>query len=755
MHAWLKASQGWFLKRILPVQSDGDDNPVGPQLEGYILATSAVLIVAINVVFHIQNWGNDPIWRWVPSYTLLAFILVLIEVNRRGNFKTAAWCSLLMGSVYNFSLFYVGTLHEPAICTMLLVALAGLILGPRSSFILLLLLCGIWGLHAYFEYRKWFLVELPQRGALYDIESLFFFGIFLVVLHRVTYNHLEKAWNRVGEARKNAEAARVRAEEATLAKSQFLANASHELRTPLSGIIGLLDLARRKLDLDSIRHDLKLAQRNAESLLAILNDLLDNSKLEAGKFTLENVPFGLRLLLEDHLSPLGAVAEAKGIRLELRVSDQVPDSLRGDPLRLRQVLINLVGNAIKFTKQGRVTLSVALAVTDRQVPNQTRLAFEVADTGMGMDDDAILRLFTAYEQADASIARQFGGTGLGLSIVRQLVNLMSGRMHVSSTSGEGTQFQVELPFETLGREEITTSHGHGLLPHSHRLRILVAEDGATNQVVVRGYLEGMGHRVEIVEDGQAACMELSQRSFDAIILDGRMPVMSGTEALKHIRNGGLPGHPVLDAGIYALALTANGMPADKEAFLAAGADGFLLKPLNEAELHGLLTKALTRQLKRGHHLEPMLDGAMDKDPSSTSLSQLEALLGSGKAGEDSAAAASWTPAPAPLNSDTHRKSDLREKMWKAWHSESPSKLEALRAALHDRRWSDVSFWAHALKGSSAYLDLTEIHGLCGELENVSASLESGSTLPVGDLERIASQLESAAQSTWKETKALP
>ena len=380
------------------------------------------------------------------------------------------------------------------------------------------------------------------------------------------------------------------AEQTSRTKSEFLALISHELRTPMAGVIGLLNLTLDEGLPQAHRERVELALKNAEALLSIVNDLLDLSKIEAGKLMLENIDFSLHLAVRDALGLMHERALLKNLSFSVTVAPDVPTYLRGDPTRLRQILVNLAGNALKFTDVGGVSVNV-LCCSPR--PGQSSnadvawLRFEVIDTGIGMTDAVRSRLFQKFEQAGSSTSRKFGGTGLGLSICKQMVELMGGKIGVTSQLGEGSNFFFEVAIP-MGQQPVVEEKPGKLTRHSRRLAVLVAEDSQTNQIIIGSLLEEMGHEVTMAENGQLAMQELSQRHFDMILMDGRMPVIDGLEATRHIRTGRWSSLEFSDRKIPIIALTANAGTIDRQNFLAAGMNDFLTKPVDRTELHKAL-----------------------------------------------------------------------------------------------------------------------------------------------------------------------
>lgn len=531
---------------------------------GLWLAVSLVTSAISGYVFwtFAKRARPDTRRHWVMALAIPRFIFIL------------AWTSLLY---WAWDPSNPETFYTPLLLVCVTLAINASTSGPYMLLYALETVPKIIGLLG---------VNLMIGGVIHDsLAILILLGIVFSMKIAFASNRMSR---KMLEQKYELTQAKDAVELASRAKSAFLATMSHEVRTPMNGILGIANLlgdtnltVKQADYVDMIRY-------SGETLLAMLNNILDFSKIEAGRLDIEELPFDLHRTVDGALMLLMSRATEKNLVLQAQVAPDVPRFVVTDPTRLRQILLNLVSNAIKFTDQGGVDVHVSWAPADEsRFDGRGLLRFNVIDSGIGIPDDAKDKLFREFSQIDSSITRRFGGSGLGLSICRKLVEMLGGQIGFETLSGEGSNFWFEIPAQIANVGDIRTEPVIDVVPDGEifPMRILLAEDNIINRKVAIGLLERHGHHIDVVEDGVGAVAMVRANAYDAVLMDVQMPIMDGIQATKEIRALG---------GVYAdlpiIALTANAMRGEDERCKAAGMNDYVAKPIDPAELDRVLAR---------------------------------------------------------------------------------------------------------------------------------------------------------------------
>jgi signal transduction histidine kinase/ActR/RegA family two-component response regulator len=521
---------------------------------------------------------------------LAAFMKPMYAVHRwffMGPFVVSVWmCSAVCGALYASAIWFYGFENWTTIVVMLFIV--GISSGSTISFIPDFRLLSVHLLLLIVPAMVRGIFLGGREGHTFAVATCILLLFFLTQGRRLNHVYWNLLHDRAMKAARAVELenAKLAAEAASVAKGRFLANMSHEIRTPMHGILGMANLAIEASTPEEAAEHMQVLSRSAQGLLQVLNDILDFSKIEAGKLTLETVPFSLRQVIAETTDILKPLANAKELKLAYTVAPDIHDQLLGDPARLRQVLVNLLGNAVKFTDRGSVTLTVTKQPQGQQGA-QIPLLFQVTDTGIGISQKQQSIIFAPFSQADTSVTRRFGGTGLGLAICSQLVELMGGRLSVQSEPLIGSTFEFTSTFTCVAVETPKPKPAVQAGP-MEPLRILLAEDNIVSQRLGEKLLRREGHEVTVVSNGLEAVQAWEQQEFDLIFMDNQMPDMDGIEAVVNIR---ARERQTSRKRTYIIACSASAMAGDRERFLAADMDGYLGKPFCAEELYAAIRYA--------------------------------------------------------------------------------------------------------------------------------------------------------------------
>lgn len=497
-------------------------------------------------------------------------------------------------------------------------------------------------------------------------------AITAVLASIFTFGYITKRIKRQQQLYEQLNESEKKVREAGIVKENFMANMSHEIRTPMNAILGFTNLLQKEQLNEKSMEFVRSIQHSGESLLEIINDILDFSKIEAGMMRIESNPFSLRELLDSVKTMFATKIQPKDLSLTVNIEYSVPDLLIGDAIRLTQILVNLVNNAIKFTNSGGIEINVTTA---KKTEDSIEISFSVKDTGIGIASHKMDAIFERFQQADEDTTRKYGGTGLGLSIVKQLVELQNGSIHVSSVLNKGTEFVFSIPYAipkeiTVHEDQKIFSKNKIEITNRH-VRILVAEDNAMNQNLMRHLLTYWNLDFDIVNNGKEAIEALQQNDYGLILMDIQMPLLDGYTTTLKIRNE-------LGMNIPIIAMTAHAMAGEKEKCLSYGMNEYISKPIRENELFELINKILRfdgkTEIKNKKENIPVLNGEL------LNLDYLKEVSGGN--------------------------SEFEKTMIEQFLKQAPGELESMKEAFNKNNYPELAHIAHNFKTSVSFLGLT-------------------------------------------------
>ena len=664
----------------------------------------SLLIFLLAIPFGWLNlYAEGPRGDIVLAAAVVLSVANLFLLRWRQNPELSAHVGIFIGySVLTLTNAFLHDLEDPSFGWLYVVAVAAILtVGLRGGWIwigILLVTTAAFGLLSIASELPLLATGDPGVRALTHRLGAILAAALLTTIAVSFQRQTEKSLEEEIAVRKRAEQ---EARNADRVKGEFLANVSHEIRTPMNGVIGMTDLLL-KADLPiSQRRQVETIDASAENLLALVNDLLDFSKMEAGKLSLYVMDFRLRDLLEKAIALLTPRAAETGIELQLEVEGTLPDKLFGDCQRLQQVLINLIGNAIRFTLKGSVKVHVERC---RDARDEIWVRVSVTDTGVGISPADQAELFAPFSQVGSTRAQTFGGTGLGLAISKSLVELMGGEIGFASAPGVGSTFWFQLPlWEAKKKAEAPTAtqpqpkpEGIGLAEnHRTNLRVLVVDDDDINRLVAENQLKDLGYVPETLNSGILALQAIERQTYDAILMDCQMPELDGYETTRRIRQWEAQ-HTASSSRIPIVAVTAHAMKGERQKCLDAGMDDYVSKPLRVEDLRSVLDSWLPGQ---GQARKQEVDRG-------DTASAIPDVLDSG-------------PLAAVRRLGHKTGADLVGQMTEIYLEEGPRRIEIMRRALTERDLDTVAKTAHSLGGSAVYLGASNLANLCRELEEIA------------------------------------
>jgi PAS domain S-box-containing protein len=559
------------------------------------------------------------------------------------------------------------------------------------------------------------LTEVLFNGSVYKDEYGKVIGVVVVARditdHKRIENELkdartyaESATKIAEEAKNIAESATIIAEDAVKSKQQFLSNMSHEIRTPMNAIIGFTKVLL-KSDLNEKQKEyLTAIKLSGDALTVLINDILDLAKVDAGKMVFEQTPFKMAASISAMIHLFETKIQEKNLQLIKNYDDKIPMVLSGDPVRLHQIILNLVSNAVKFTSEGKITISARLL---NETEEKADIEFSVSDTGIGIPEDKMEHIFENFQQATSETARLYGGTGLGLAISKQLVESQGGRIIAKSKLGEGSTFSFILPFQKTDAKVELEKVIDVLTTKAHNLKILVVEDIALNQLLMKTLLDDFGFEHDIAENGKIAIEKLQSRSYDIILMDLHMPEMNGFEATEFIRNK-------MNSKIPIIALTADVTTADLNKCKAVGMNDYISKPLDERILYNKIIDLLK---------EPLPIQENSASPDKSIYTDLEYL-----------------------KKRTKNNPGLIREMIELYLKQTPPLIKQLKQGLHDKDWDSVYTAAHKLIPSFS------IMGIHQDFEDAAKKIQeySGTQQHLGEIKELVTKIEKVCSGACKE-----